>query len=947
MKSFLLSASLVFGLFSSAQTVDIDNTGGQASLIGLGAVNYHASESIYTDAEIGSGNFTTVAGSIEKISFKVTQLGTPTTFNNVSIYFKNVPSSTTSFTTGTYSTAGYTLVFSGPVTLSALGFTNTITLTTPFVRNAGDNLQMLVERADNSTHTGFIYQTSNGNSINISLPTTRRYNGTVALSGTTSLAASAFRPALRLIREYTTDIAVQEVYTLSKLPIPNSTPHFITAQIKNFGSSTVTNLNVTLDITGANTFSNTQVIPSLAPGASQLVSFAAFSPSIEGLNIVNVSVPTDDFPQNDSKSQNQVVNENTWSYIKDGENFGTTTGSSSTIDYAAKFTTSNATSLTQVRLHIFANPGRLYKIAFWTATGAGGSPGTLIWESPVNLTTFLGYNLVVLPTPVPIPAGSFYAGVRQVTTNSNIGLSFQYENPLRTGTFYYTIPSGGTWVDMSGSFTTRYRLAIEPSHILAVNAATTNISGAAATANCTKTINVTVANAGSNPIAAGAASVTLKVAGANNYLATLSNTGIINAGSSEVISFTGISTPNMGTNVDTAFVTLLGDADQLNDTLSSSFTTAITAALNAAPNNGINLVKNCEDNGWTYYSDPANFNTSLFAVQWDPTSTGQNSAAKANAVPKLQLDGTYFSAEDIPAKKATYTMRRYWNVDLAGNPLTGPVNLRFFYDAADKTAVENAATTFASTNAGTLEPFSWFQLNAPSFVGDAAHVTPDFVLNSYPIFNSNTANNTINGILYAQFDGLTNLVGGTYATGVGPSTPLPLNLLSFEARQAGRQHLLSWKTANEVNISKFIIERSSNGTQFGPIGEVNATGLNQYSFTDAAVLKGNNFYRLKIMELNGNYKLSEVKLLHAGTTGISLFPNPIKDKALLELDAVNSGKVEIQVLDVTGKTIKTYRTQIQPGINRLPIDMNELAPGSYILKIQGDDFVEMLRAVKM
>ena len=119
--------------------------------------NYHASESLYTSDEIGAGNFTSVATAIEKIAFKAVAVGATTTFNNVNIYMKNVPSTTTTLTTGTYTTAGYTLVFSGSVSITATGFTD-ITLSTAFVRNNGDNLQVLVERTDNTSHSGFTYQ---------------------------------------------------------------------------------------------------------------------------------------------------------------------------------------------------------------------------------------------------------------------------------------------------------------------------------------------------------------------------------------------------------------------------------------------------------------------------------------------------------------------------------------------------------------------------------------------------------------------------------------------------------------------------------------------------------------------------------------------------------------------------------------------------------------------
>ena len=131
--------------------------------------------------------------------------------------------------------------------------------------------------------------------------------------------------------------------------------------------------------------------------------------------------------------------------------------------------------------------------------------------------------------------------------------------------------------------------------------------------------------------------------------------------------------------------------------------------LSTAANNGIALSRQCDDQGWTYYANPATPVAPLFAVNWDPTSTGANAAAKAVAVPTLQLDPAFFAAEDVPGKMATYTMRRYWNIDAGATALTGPVSIRFFYDSTEKKAVDNAAASFATTNTGVPETGTWFK----------------------------------------------------------------------------------------------------------------------------------------------------------------------------------------------------------------------------------------------
>ncbi|HAI82387.1 MAG TPA: hypothetical protein DCL43_01870, partial [Chitinophagaceae bacterium] len=76
-----------------------------------------------------------------------------------------------------------------------------------------------------------------------------------------------------------TDASVLATYTLGSLALNYSANHVVRARVLNAGSTNLTNLPVTLSITGANTFSNGQTISSLAPGDSVTVSFASFTPT--------------------------------------------------------------------------------------------------------------------------------------------------------------------------------------------------------------------------------------------------------------------------------------------------------------------------------------------------------------------------------------------------------------------------------------------------------------------------------------------------------------------------------------------------------------------------------------------------------------------------------------------------------------------------------------------
>ena len=184
---FALSAT-TYAQYTVSLTANPGTTGNGP----MGSSNYHASEHIYLASEIGTDlNITQIGFSMNALT------GLPKTYNSVSIYLQTTANTT--FVSGLYSTAGYTLVYNGPITFpSAIGFTD-VTLTTPFNYTlAAGNLQMLVVRTDNVTAAGPVMNSANGNSTLATASTCRRYNGTgVPTIGVTTLAITAFRAAVK------------------------------------------------------------------------------------------------------------------------------------------------------------------------------------------------------------------------------------------------------------------------------------------------------------------------------------------------------------------------------------------------------------------------------------------------------------------------------------------------------------------------------------------------------------------------------------------------------------------------------------------------------------------------------------------------------------------------------------------------------------------------------
>lgn len=168
------------------------------------------------------------------------------------------------------------------------------------------------------------------------------------------------------------------------------------------------------------------------------------------------------------------------------------------------------------------------------------------------------------------------------------------------------------------------------------------------------------------------------------------------------------------------------------------------------------------------------------------------------------------------------------------------------------------------------------------------------------------------------------------------SQVLPVKLLDFKAHIKDHSVLLEWQTENEVDASKFEIERSVDGRNFSRIGEVYAAGnsssLLKYNFIDGQPLNI-NLYRLKIINQDGSFQYSKTIVVRfADDLELRAFPNPVFNDLNIQLKAPE-GNVWIQVLDVTGRMVKSQVIRSMGNTISVSIQMNNLKPGIYFLRV--------------
>ncbi len=181
---------------------------------------------------------------------------------------------------------------------------------------------------------------------------------------------------------------------------------------------------------------------------------------------------------------------------------------------------------------------------------------------------------------------------------------------------------------------------------------------------------------------------------------------------------------------------------------------------------------------------------------------------------------------------------------------------------------------------------------------------------------------------------MTALTSGNCAT-------LPVELTFFRASEQNGQVYLQWQTATEVENDFFSPQRSSTGLNFETIGNVKGAGTSfeflNYSFLDAQPLRGDNYYRLKQTDYNGDFSYSDVEVvrIEAENPSLQIFPNPVNGGTLtLSFDSNSEGELSVDLLPLSGKRFFSNRYDIQKGVNLFEINLENLHKGIYFLKIE-------------
>ena len=364
-----------------------------------------------------------------------------------------------------------------------------------------------------------------------------------------------------------------------------------------------------------------------------------------------------------------------------------------------------------------------------------------------------------------------------------------------------------------------------------------------------------------------------------------------------------------------------------------------------------------DNNGWHHFYIG---NEIILSLKGDLSG-----AAPGSPIVTITNDATYHQQAQGPNSPADcingltpgeerFEMNRAWDVNFgSGSTLNPPYQVRFYHRPAERQAIENAAiahmAAYPACGYGYKYPyplgFYWFK-NTGGFYRN----TPIYDGIHLPAVNAVTPN----GVNYDQLSGISSFSGGSGAVILVPNTLLPVEWLYFNGETDNKYNFLNWATETEFNTAHFNVQRSKNGIDFHNIAQVEAQGfsteINAYQLTDENPFKGENYYRLELVDQNGEKSFSNIILLYIDGKGpvYNFYPNPTNDIVFYQTECNGIEPLEIEVLDVLGRKLQEKEWVTESGFNSVSISLETYPTGTYIIRVRNRlrDTVHMSKIVK-
>jgi hypothetical protein len=187
-----------------------------------------------------------------------------------------------------------------------------------------------------------------------------------------------------------------------------------------------------------------------------------------------------------------------------------------------------------------------------------------------------------------------------------------------------------------------------------------------------------------------------------------------------------------------------------------------------------------------------------------------------------------------------------------------------------------------------------------------------------------------------------------------PFISLPIDPLKLRVSNNNSTNVLNWEADNNPMFESFSVQRSFTGNDYTDLYELKGTlydGTGRYNYTDIKPNATRNYYRIKATRVDGSVVFSQevgVNNRFVSAIGISVYPNPVTDRANVSVTLKKSSNATVQIFDGSGKLISTRKLALQKGNNMFSAgEILDHGSGIYLVRVLTDEEVYNARVVRV
>jgi Secretion system C-terminal sorting domain len=320
----------------------------------------------------------------------------------------------------------------------------------------------------------------------------------------------------------------------------------------------------------------------------------------------------------------------------------------------------------------------------------------------------------------------------------------------------------------------------------------------------------------------------------------------------------------------------------------------------------------------------------------------QNVDSGVGAMDIADLNNISLQANSLVAGSTVFVKIPIQNLNESNTVKNGTITIKL----GDALSPE---TSYSLSSAPLSNYFNWtFNSSTKTITGTIVNAFPADQYGINAVFKLNvgtTGGGTVESVFAASSDEnpINNKSTLVYSI---VASPLPVDLLSFSGKKISKQtNKLTWTTAKEKDFNYFEIQKSFDAKSFEGIGQQKGiskqnTYLQSFEFIDNEVVKAINYYRLKMVDLDGSYKYSNIISLQ-NEIDVSIigefYPNPAETYTQIDIIAQTDGKWKLTATDLNGRVIKTYYENLKKGGNRLNLDITNWIAGLTIVTFENSN----------